>query len=69
MWHGLVLKTDTMVERLTLGFVNVCSAHPLVSMGFLALMLALVCTLWVQLLELRRTAAQSLDPRPIRLMR
>ncbi len=69
MWHDLVLKSDTLVERLTLGFVNICSAHPLLSVAFLALMLMLVCTLWVQLLEIRRSTARSLDPRPIRLIR
>ena len=69
MWHDLVLTCDTLVERLTLGFVSVCSAHPLLSMAFLALMLVLVCTLWVQLLEIRQTTARTLDPRPIRLIR
>ena len=45
MWHGLVLKADTLFGRLALGFLNTCSAHPTLTIGFLALMLALARTM------------------------
>lgn len=69
MWHDLVLKADILVERLTLGFVNTCSTHPLLSVAVLAFMLMLACTLWVQALEIGRTTERPTDPRPIRLIR
>ena len=69
MWHDLVLKSDTTAGRLVLGFLNTCTDHPILSAGFLALMLALACTMWVQTLELRLDAVRALPERPIRLRR
>ncbi len=69
MWNDLVSKADTTMGRLTLGFLNTCSDHPMLTVGFLALMLALACTLWVQTLELRLDAVRTLPERPIRLRR
>ena len=69
MWHDLVSKADTAMGRITLDFLNTCSDHPMLTVGFLALMLALACTLWVQILELRYDAVRTLPDRPIRLRR
>ncbi len=69
MWHDTVLKADTVVGGLLLGFLNTSSDHPILTVGFLAVMLALVCTMWVQALELRLNATRTLPDRPIRLRR
>ena len=69
MWYDLVLKPDTATGRLTLGFLNTCSDHPMLTVGFLALMLALACTMWVQVLELRLQAVRTLPERPIQMRR
>ncbi len=36
-----------------LGFVDACSAHPVLVVGFFALLLGLVATLWAEMLRLR----------------
>ncbi len=69
MWHDLVLKADTAMGRLDPRLLNTCSDHPMLTVGFLALMLALACTLWVQTLELRLDAVRTLPERPVRLRR
>ena len=69
MWHDTVLKADILVERLLLGFLNACSDHPVLLIGFLALMLVLACTMWVQTMELRLEATRPSSERPIRLHR
>ena len=69
MWHDLVLKADTELGRLTLGFLNTCSDHPMLMVGFLALMLTLACTMWIQALELRLQTVRTLPERPIQMRR
>ena len=62
-------KADTVMGRLLLGFLNTCSGHPVLTIGFLAVMLVLACTMWVQMLEIRLDALRSPSPRPIQLRR
>lgn len=47
MWHGFVSLCDAVVQRFVLGFVNTCSAHPLLSACFLALMAVLAGGIWL----------------------
>jgi len=53
MWRVLVSKADTVAGQVTLGFVNTCVNYPTLTFGFLAIMLMLVCALWVEVLNVR----------------
>ncbi len=53
MWRVLVSKADTVAGQVTLGFVNTCVNYPTLAFGFLAIMLMLVCALWVEVLNVR----------------
>ncbi len=48
MWHGFVSLGDIVVQRFVLGFVNTCSAHPILSSCFLALMAVLAGGIWLE---------------------
>ena len=69
MWHDLVSKADVVMGWLALGVLNTCSYHPMLTVGFLALVLVLACTMWVQAMELRLETARALPERPIQLRR
>lgn len=53
MWNMVVTIGSALVGRLMLGFVEACSAHPVLVVGFFGLMLGLVAALWAEMLRLR----------------
>lgn len=53
MWNMVVTIGNALVGRLMLGFVEACSAHPVLVVGFFGLMLGLVAALWAEMLRLR----------------
>lgn len=55
MWRVLVSKADTVAGQVTLGFVNTCVNYPTLAFGFFAIMLVLVCALWVEVLNVGRS--------------
>jgi len=59
MWRVLVSKADTVAGQVTLGFVNTCVNYPTLAFGFLAIMLMLVCALWVEVLNVRLSVMRS----------
>ncbi len=59
MWHMLVSKADALVGQLTLGFVNTCGNYPTLTLAFLVVMVVLVCTLWIQTLNIRLSVLRS----------
>ncbi len=69
MWHDLVLKAYTLVSQFMLGFLNTCSEHPMLTVGFLAFGLVMACAMWLQVLGLRLEATRVSAERPIRLGR
>ncbi len=73
MRDGIVSIGDAVVERLTLGFVNAVSSHPIVLFSLFLSMLVTVVVLWVQMMEIRpdmlRSSAKRDDDRPMRFRR
>ncbi len=59
MWRVLVSKADTIAGQLTLGFVNTCVNDPVLAFGFFAIMLMLVCALWVEMLNVQPSVTRS----------
>lgn len=49
----MVSYANAAVGRLLVGFVDACSAHPVLVAGFFGLMLALVLAFWAEMLDLR----------------
>ncbi len=59
MWHMVVSKAAALVGQLTLGFVNTCGNYPILTLAFLVVMVVLVCTLWIQTLNIRLSVLRS----------
>ncbi len=53
MWNMVVATGSALAGRLMLGFVEACSAHPVLVVGFFCLMLGLVLALWAEMLQER----------------
>lgn len=53
MWNMVVTIGSALLGRLMLGFVDACSAHPALVVGFFGLMLGLVVALWAEMLQSR----------------
>lgn len=53
MWNMAVATGSALAGRLMLGFVDACSAHPVLVVGFFGLMLSLVLALWAEMLQER----------------
>lgn len=56
MWNNVVSFFDVMAGRMMAGVLNLSSDHPVVMLSILALLLVLVCTVWVDLMEIRLDA-------------
>ena len=73
MLNSLVSIGNIALDRLIAGILAMSLDHPLVMLGALALMIVLVCGLWVDLMEVRadvlRREAMSGTERPIRFRR
>lgn len=51
MWHAIVLKADTAIGRLMLGFLDTCSSHPVPTAGVLAVLMALAVMMWIEMFK------------------
>lgn len=49
----IVSYANAAIGRLLVGFVDSCSAHPVLVVGFFGLMLGLVLAFWAEMLQLR----------------
>lgn len=52
MSRMIASRADGAFGRLMLGFVDTCSLHPLLTIAFFGLLLALVALLWIEMLGL-----------------
>jgi len=59
MWHMLVSKADAVVGQFSHGFVNTCGNYPTLTLAFLVVMVVLVCTLWIQTLNIRLSVLRA----------
>ena len=68
MWHSFVSRIDMVTNRIVLGFVETSWRYPLVTAGFLLVLLLLTGKLWIEVFRKRVgvSGSGSGDARPIR---
>ena len=66
MWHSFVSRIDMVANRIVLGFVETSWRYPLVTAGFLLVLLLLTGKLWIEVFRKRVCVSGSGDARPIR---
>lgn len=66
MRNDVVSIFDAAVGRLLAGVLNLSSAHPVVVAVMLAVLTALVCTVWMETMGVRLQRTPAQQDRPIR---
>ena len=69
MWYGLVSIFDALAGRMIAGVLNLSSSHPVVVGLMLAVLMILVCNVWLEMMGFRLGGTPARNGRPIRLPR
>lgn len=69
MWYGVVSVFDALAGRMIAGVLNLSSSHPVAVGLMLAVLMILVCGIWLETMGVRLGGTSARDRRPTRLRR